>query len=142
MAAGHGPPAGGDNVPDSPELGFLARTGPAPALQSKMFTRRSNGAGWQDFGTGALAITARHTRNMPFRALKLGYPTEIKPPLPASTSNPTNSNPNIRFHFPERDGLAALNFHWHDGGNPLPDNPTKHDGKNKTSQRSPPRSKT
>ncbi|MBI3192163.1 MAG: Gfo/Idh/MocA family oxidoreductase, partial [Pedosphaera parvula] len=34
--------------------------------------------GWQDFGTGALGAMACHTVNMPFRALKLGYPTSIE----------------------------------------------------------------
>src|SRR6202789_4080209 len=34
--------------------------------------------GWQDFGTGALGDMACHTVNMPFRALNLGYPTEIE----------------------------------------------------------------
>ena len=31
--------------------------------------------GWYDFGTGALGDMACHTVNMPFRALKMGYPT-------------------------------------------------------------------
>ncbi len=34
--------------------------------------------GWQDFGTGALGDMACHTANMPFRALKLGYPTQVE----------------------------------------------------------------
>ncbi|MCH2384890.1 MAG: Gfo/Idh/MocA family oxidoreductase, partial [Pedosphaera sp.] len=31
--------------------------------------------GWQAYGTGALGDMACHTVNMPFRALKMGYPT-------------------------------------------------------------------
>src|SRR5580704_13357745 len=34
--------------------------------------------GWYDFGTGALGDMACHTVNMPFRALKLGYPNVIE----------------------------------------------------------------
>ncbi len=41
-------------------------------------TIHSTWRGWQDFGTGALGDMACHTVNMPFRALNLGYPTEIE----------------------------------------------------------------
>jgi len=79
-----------------------------------------NWRGWYDFGTGALGDMACHTVNWPFRALKLGYPTEIE----ATTSGlkpemyPTASK--IRFEFPERDGLPAVTLHWMDGGNVPP----------------------
>jgi hypothetical protein len=43
-----------------------------------MSISRSSWRGWQDFGTGALGDMACHTVNWPFRALKLGYPTEIE----------------------------------------------------------------
>ena len=87
--------------------------------------------GWQDFGTGALGDMACHTSNMPFRALKLGYPTQIE----AETSHinreayPLKSK--IRFEFPAREGLAPAQFWWYDGGNPLPNAPYVHDGNSK-----------
>lgn len=90
-----------------------------------------NWRGWQDFGTGALGDMACHTANMPFRALKLGYPTEIEA---WSSGINTESYPlksRIRFQFPERDGLPAVTFHWYDGGDALPNNPNRHDGNNK-----------
>src|SRR4051812_16779494 len=34
--------------------------------------------GWYDFGTGALGDMACHTVNMPFRALKMGYPNVVE----------------------------------------------------------------
>jgi hypothetical protein len=87
--------------------------------------------GWQDFGTGALGDMACHTANMPFRALKLGYPTEIE-----AASSPMNKESyplksTIRFEFPSRDGLPPVTFWWYDGGNPRPDRPYEHDGSNK-----------
>ena len=33
--------------------------------------------GWWDFGTGSLGDMACHTTNLPFMALKLGYPTRV-----------------------------------------------------------------
>ena len=34
--------------------------------------------GWHDFGTGALGDMACHMVNMPFRALKMGYPAAVR----------------------------------------------------------------
>jgi hypothetical protein len=87
--------------------------------------------GWQDFGTGALGDMACHTANMPFRALKLGYPTEIEAESSGINQESYPLKSKIRFQFPERDGLAPVTFWWYDGGNPRPDNPFAHDGNNK-----------
>ena len=73
--------------------------------------------GWLDFGTGALGDMACHTVNMPFRALRLGYPNVIECEKTSGMnkeSYPKNSR--IRFEFPERDGLPPLKFWWYDGG--------------------------
>jgi len=70
----------------------------------------------KDFGTGALGDMACHTVNMPFRALKLGYPTVVECEMASriySESYPLTSR--IRFEFPERDGLPPLKFWWYDG---------------------------
>jgi hypothetical protein len=87
--------------------------------------------GWQDFGTGALGDMACHTANMPFRALKLGYPTEIEAESSAINKESYPLKSKIRFQFPEREGLAPVTFWWYDGGNPRKDNPFAHDGNNK-----------
>ena len=74
---------------------------------------------------------ACHTSNMPFRALKLGYPTEVE----AETSHMNRESypikSKIRFEFPAREGLAPAQFWWYDGGNPLPNDPHVHDGNSK-----------
>lgn len=72
--------------------------------------------GWTDFGTGALGDMACHTVNMPFRALKLGYPTVVECEMASriyGESYPLTSR--IRFEFPEREGLPPLKFWWYDG---------------------------
>ena len=87
--------------------------------------------GWQDFGTGALGDMACHTANMPFRALKLGYPTEIEAWSSGINKESYPLKSRIRFQFPAREGLAPVSFHWYDGGDPKPENPFTHDGNNK-----------
>ena len=71
---------------------------------------------WFDFGTGALGDRACHTVNMPFRALKLGYPNVVECEA-ASRIYPETfpKTSRIRFEFPERDGLPPLKFWWYDG---------------------------
>ncbi len=72
--------------------------------------------GWFDFGTGALGDMACHTVNMPFRALKLGYPNVVECEL-ASRMYPETfaKTSRIRFEFPEREGLPPVKFWWYDG---------------------------
>jgi hypothetical protein len=90
-----------------------------------------NWRGWQDFGTGALGDMACHTVNMPFRALKLGYPVEVEAESSGINKETYPLKSKIRFEFPAREGLPPLTFWWFDGGNPLPGNPYRHDGNNK-----------
>ncbi|MCC6821966.1 MAG: Gfo/Idh/MocA family oxidoreductase [Verrucomicrobia subdivision 3 bacterium] len=75
-----------------------------------------NWRGWFDFGTGALGDMACHTVNMPFRALKLGYPTVVECELASRICPETfPKTSRIRFEFPERAGLPPLKFWWYDG---------------------------
>lgn len=145
---GMGRPDGSDPVPAT--LDWDIWIGPAPMRPFKKgayepFVWR----GWLDFGTGALGDMACHTVNLPFRGLHLGYPTEIEAtPLDAKNNESYPLGSKIRFEFPARKAeipAAHKNFFhrhdqlvfdpvtlwWYDGGKPLPDNPTKHDGSNK-----------
>ena len=108
--------------------------------------------GWQDFGTGALGDMACHTVNMPFRALRLGYPTEIEAtPLGVMNKESYPLGAKIRFEFPERKTkVPAANptffnkhdtliqdpctFTWYDGGQPDKSAPNGHDFSNKPPQ--------
>lgn len=108
-------PEGADEVPAS--LDWDGWIGPAPMRPYKHKVYHPfSWRGWRDFGTGALGDMACHTVNMPFRALKLGYPdvveceetSEMHPETYPRTSR-------IRFEFPAREGLPPLKFWWYDG---------------------------
>jgi predicted dehydrogenase len=108
-------PEGEDKVPET--LAWDLWLGPAPYRPYKEkvyhpFAWR----GWKDFGTGALGDMACHTVNMPFRALKLGYPSVVE--CEATSDYMPETYPKssrIRFEFPEREGLPPLKFWWYDG---------------------------
>src|SRR6266404_2000759 len=76
--------------------------------------------GWQDFGTGALGDMACHTVNWPFRALKLGYPTEIEAECSGMTKEMYPNSSKIRFEFPARGDQPPVTLWWFDGGNKPP----------------------
>jgi hypothetical protein len=123
-------PAGSDPVPAGMDWDLWL--GPAPFRPYKKGAyAHFNWRGWQDFGTGALGDMACHTANMPFRALKLGYPTEVEAWAPGINRESFPLKSRVRFLFPEREGLPPVNFHWYDGGDPVPDKPFTHDGNNK-----------
>lgn len=108
-------PAGQDPVPQ--HLDWDLWLGPAPVRPYKDGVYHSfKWRGWYDFGTGALGDMACHTVNMPFRALKLGYPTVVEceetSRLYAETFPKTSR---IRFEFPAREGMVPLKFWWYDG---------------------------
>ena len=148
-------PAGEDTVPEGfnwdlwlgpaplrPYKGEWSENGNSGGGGGRKNNRRGNvyqpfnWRGWQDFGTGALGDMACHTCNMAFRALSLGFPTEIEASSSAINKESYPLKSKIRFEFPKRKGpkgedLVPATFWWYDGGNPLPDNPFRHDGNNK-----------
>ncbi|HTL57429.1 MAG TPA: Gfo/Idh/MocA family oxidoreductase [Candidatus Limnocylindrales bacterium] len=108
-------PAGSDPVPES--LNWDAWLGPAAERPYKKDVYHTfKWRGWYDFGTGALGDMACHTVNMPFRALKLGYPTAVELEMASRVfpeTFPLTSR--LRFEFPEREGLPPVKFWWYDG---------------------------
>ena len=147
---GMGRPTGSDPVPDT--LNWDIWIGPAPMrpYEQKVY-EPFNWRGWLDFGTGALGDMACHTVNMTFRALRLGYPTEIEAtPIGGMNNESYPIGSKIRFQFPARKTeVAAAHktfFHrhdtieqapvtlwWYDGGKPTSDPKARggHDGSNK-----------
>lgn len=108
-------PAGEDPVPAG--LDWDLWLGPAKKrpFKNKVY-HAFNWRGWTDFGTGALGDMACHGVNMPFRALKLGYPTRVECEIASrmhAETYPLTSR--VRFDFPEREGLPPLKFWWYDG---------------------------
>ncbi|HEY2952944.1 MAG TPA: Gfo/Idh/MocA family oxidoreductase, partial [Verrucomicrobiae bacterium] len=108
-------PAGEDPVPD--DFDWDLWIGPAPMRPYKKGVYHSFAwRGWKDFGTGALGDMACHTVNMPFRALKLGYPNVVECEETSELHSETYPKTSrIRFEFPAREGLPPLKFWWYDG---------------------------
>jgi len=119
-------PAGEDPVPQG--LDWDLWLGPAPfrpykgqivggdAKRRNYYYHPFSWRGWFDFGTGALGDMACHTVNMPFRALKLGYPVRIEcedVKMQKAETFPRSSR--IRFEFPQREDMVPLKFWWYDG---------------------------
>jgi hypothetical protein len=71
--------------------------------------------GWWDFGTGALGDMACHTANMPFMALKLGYPTTLRAESEALNQETYPGWARVVYEFPARDGLPAVKLTWYEG---------------------------
>jgi predicted dehydrogenase len=108
-------PKGEDPVPA--DLDWDLWIGPAHPRPFKTgFYHPNHWRGWFDFGTGALGDMACHTVNMPFRALKLGYPNVVECEM-ASRMFPESfpETSRIRFEFPQRESLPPLKFWWYDG---------------------------
>ncbi|HEV8541233.1 MAG TPA: Gfo/Idh/MocA family oxidoreductase, partial [Verrucomicrobiae bacterium] len=103
-------PEGEDPVPSN--LDWDLWLGPAANRPYKKGVYHTfNWRGWYDFGTGALGDMACHTVNMPFRALKLGFPTNVELEVASRIypeTYPLTSR--IRWDFPEREGLPPCKF--------------------------------
>lgn len=108
-------PPGSDPVPEN--LDWDLWLGPAKERPYKKDVYHTfKWRGWYDFGTGALGDMACHTVNMPFRALKMGYPSAVECELNSRIYPETfPKTSRIRFEFPEREGLPPLKFWWYDG---------------------------
>lgn len=148
---GRGRPEGSDPVPEG--LDWDQWIGPARMRPYKKDVYHAwNWRGWLEFGTGALGDMACHTVNMPFRALKLGFPTIIDPEVGTTNGETYPLASRIRFEFPARGSSAQksekgaqnliaaessagemppLKFWWYDGGKPDPAARGGHDGSNK-----------
>jgi len=108
-------PPGNDRIPTT--LDWDAWLGPAETRPYKDGVYQPfNWRGWYDYGAGALGDMACHTVNMPFRALKLGYPSVVELEV-ASRLYPETypKTSRIRYEFPAREGYPPLKFWWYDG---------------------------
>lgn len=106
-----------EDTPPIPEgLHWDLFLGPAPERPYNPAYHPFKWRGWVDFGTGALGDMACHTANMPFRALKLGYPTSIEAETSEFNGETYPKKSKIRFEFPARESLPPVSFFWYDGG--------------------------
>lgn len=81
--------------------------------------------GWVDFGTGSLGDMGCHFIDVPFRALKLGYPVAVETSIGQvftgyfqQSINPDSYPPSAKTHiqFPARGRMPAVEMIWYDGG--------------------------
>jgi hypothetical protein len=145
---GMGRPEGADEIPATLDWDLWIGAAPLRPYKNGVY-HPFNWRGWQDFGTGALGDMACHTVNMPFRALRLGQPSEIEAttdgernretyPLgskirfefPARRTRVEAANPTI-FHHHETREQAPVTLTWYDGGRPDASAPHGHDFSNK-----------
>lgn len=81
--------------------------------------------GWVDFGTGSLGDMGCHFIDVPFRALKLGYPVSVECSVTRTytgffqevfynDSYPLSAK--IHIQFPARDQMPPVEMIWYDGG--------------------------
>lgn len=85
-----------------------------------------NWRGWWDFGTGALGDMGCHIIDAAYWALDLGQPDWVE-----AESSPVNPETApkwsiVRYRFPARGQLPAVNLTWYDGGK-LPPRELTHD---------------
>jgi hypothetical protein len=99
--------------------------GTAPERDYNPIYVPANWRGWADFGTGALGDMGCHFMDVPFRALKLGYPESVECSVGSVYSGffveeyYTDSLPpssTIHFRFPARTGMPPVSLSWYDGG--------------------------
>ncbi len=74
-----------------------------------------NWRGWLDFGTGALGDMGCHTANLPFMALKLGYPTSMQGASEALNSETYPAWAKVNFEFPARGSMPPVKVTWYEG---------------------------
>lgn len=81
--------------------------------------------GWKDFGTGSLGDMGCHFMDVPYRALKLKYPTSVECSVTSVYTGFFQENyyegsfpPSSKIHiqFPKRDKMGPVELIWYDGG--------------------------
>jgi predicted dehydrogenase len=80
-----------------------------------------NWRGWYDFGTGCFGDWGAHLLDTIHQFLELGLPTQIRAEMIDGANRfiyPTEST--IRFQFPQRGKLPAMDLCWYDGVKNLP----------------------
>ncbi len=99
--------------------------GTAPMRDFNPIYIPANWRGWADFGTGALGDMGCHFMDVPFRALKLGYPIAVECSVGSVYTGffeeaiYTDSFPpsaKIHLQFPARGNMPPLEMIWYDGG--------------------------
>ena len=104
-----------DPMPVPETLDWDLWLGPAPERPYHKVYHPFAWRGWWDFGTGALGDMACHTANLPFMALKLGYPSSVTAQCEPINPETYPGWAQITFEFPARGDMVPVKFVWHEG---------------------------
>lgn len=74
-----------------------------------------NWRGWWDYGTGAIGDMACHTANMPFRALKLDYPTAVSAESGEVNPETYPAWARVTIEFAARGDMPPAKLYWYEG---------------------------
>lgn len=116
-------PSGAYEIPK--ELDWKLWLGPAPYRDYNPAYLPAIWRGWVDFGTGSLGDMGCHFIDVPYRALKLGYPISVETSVGEVWSGffkeeiYTDSYPpsaKTHIHFPARGDMPPVEMVWYDGG--------------------------
>ncbi|MDG2274612.1 MAG: Gfo/Idh/MocA family oxidoreductase, partial [Flavobacteriaceae bacterium] len=120
-----GIPVPKDTMPVPKEIDWNLWLGTAPWREYHEAFMPTRWRGYWDYGTGALGDMGCHLIDVPFRALKLGYPTSVECSLTNTyrdffeevvyDETPPASSV-IHLEFPKRGNMPAVDLHWYDGG--------------------------
>jgi len=116
-------PTGKFDIPS--ELNWDLWLGTAPPRDYNPIYVPANWRGWVDFGTGSLGDMGCHFIDVPYRALKLGYPVSVECSVTSvftgffqeafyTDSYPPSSKTHIQ--FPKRSNMPPVEMIWYDGG--------------------------
>ena len=120
-----GIPAPKDTMPVPKDIDWNLWLGTAPWREYHEAFMPTRWRGYWDYGTGALGDMGCHLIDVPFRALKLGYPTSVECSVTNTYQDffrevvyedtpPASSV--IHLEFPKRGEMPAVELHWYDGG--------------------------
>jgi predicted dehydrogenase len=101
-------------VPDYLKWDLWLGTAPERPYGEK-FYHPFNWRGWWDYGTGALGDMGCHTANLPFMALKLGYPTSLKGASEELNPETYPAWATVDFEFAARDNMPPVKVSWYEG---------------------------
>ena len=95
--------------------------GPAKYRPYNQIYQPWNWRGWWDFGTGALGDMACHILHPVFKALNLGYPTEVQGSSTALLTDCAPQAEYVKYKFPAREKVHKAKMpevivNWYDGG--------------------------
>ncbi|RYG05388.1 MAG: Gfo/Idh/MocA family oxidoreductase, partial [Chitinophagaceae bacterium] len=116
-------PTGTFNVPK--ELDWNLWLGTAPQRDYNPALLPAIWRGWSDYGTGSLGDMGCHFIDVPYRALKLGYPVSVECNVGSvytgffQQSISTDSYPpsSVTYiQFPKRENMPEVELIWYDGG--------------------------